>query len=169
MPAPIRSVPFKRSARTNIWNTVLQALRKPGSDLARAVKTFRALEGTAEDLAEGPIGAPANLTESLMPWMRVSLAGGSAEWLSERQHKASMTLVVELAVAGTNVPDVLDFWSAVEAQLFPGNNELLNALNPFGVFSKTIKDPAVTPRLIGGNAHALYAIGVIAFNHTITS
>jgi len=169
MPTPNRPIPLAKSPRSQIWEKVLATLQASGTPLARFVRTFRALEGSVNDLAEGPLGAPSNLTEELMPWLRVSLVGTHAEWLAELQHKSSMIFVFELALPGTRITDLLDYWTAIEQQLFPGDNALLNALIPFGVFSKTIRDPAVTPRLIGSNSHALYAIGQIAFNHTIKS
>jgi hypothetical protein len=133
---------FPTSARSQVWTTIISTLQSDPV-LHQAVDTWQVWDGSEEATTEP--------TEANLPLFRMEPASATQKWADEQTHNCLMTFKISIGVAGTDITDLFDFWSAVEVALFTGNT-LLDALIPFGVIQKTITGPAITPRLFGQKA-----------------
>jgi hypothetical protein len=79
--------------------------------LSSAVRTLVAWRGEAADLLE-----PAFAT---CPFVKLSPAPAASAWETEGLHRAPLVVAIDLAVAGTDVDQLLNLWAAVRLALWP--------------------------------------------------
>lgn len=98
-----------RGKRTQLFRAVEEILRDDPA-LARVVKTWRSFEGEPGDL--DPV------VPDECPWVRLRLERRPIGWLpAESYMTVEVSVLIEVAVAGTCQDDLVDLWEAVEAAL----------------------------------------------------
>lgn len=83
-------------------------------EMRRVFKDLRLWEDTPADGQDWPPEEAGKL-----PALRATPGVGSASWASEGQHWSGLGVVVELAVPGSDVMDLLNAWGVVRSALFP--------------------------------------------------
>lgn len=157
MPGP-RTSPFPVGNPSQVWDQLVLALRTDPV-LHRAVDTWQVFDGSSEDLLE-PTGED-------LPLLRLEPSPGSGRWLDENASEFTIPIKFTLAVQGTDIRVLWDFWDAVRAALFTGNT-VLNAMYAFGVIQKTMTAPACEGRRFG-EASGLAGTGVIQIKMRVNS
>jgi hypothetical protein len=104
---------FPNSARSTAWTTAI-AILKGNPVLQREVATWRVWSGLPSDIE------PFSVDQA--PWLKITPHPDEMGFLTNQDHKANFLLNVELGVGGTDVTDIMDFWSAVEASFYPNTS-----------------------------------------------
>jgi hypothetical protein len=156
---PPRSNPFPTSTLSQVWTTIVRALRSDPV-LGSRVDSWCVFDGSDDDLAEP--------TDEDMPHLRLEPVAGQGGWLDENAHKVVVPIKLTLGVAGTDVTALFDFWDAIRAALFTGN-AVLQKLYPLGVIQKTLTLPATEARRWGDGALGLSAVGTLLITMRVDS
>jgi hypothetical protein len=137
-------------ARTSLFRAIVARLRA-NPDLRRVVVSWKVFDGSEGD------AAPFTLTQ--LPGVKVYLGHAAAAPATNVRSLSPMTILVELAVAGTNQDDVTNLWGAIEAAVFPGDGTMFATLqDKGGLPNLTLDVPGVTPTKIG-DQDALTSVG----------
>jgi hypothetical protein len=140
-----------KTNRRKAWERTLDVLTKDGTDLKAFVRTWQLCRNDDNPYQEW--------TVDMLPAVRVMVVGGASKPSAESLLKGTLLLNFQLGLKGTNAGDMIDFWGAIEAVLFPGGPYLLNLLNPFGVFATSVSQPAISSKLYDGKVRGQYAEG----------
>jgi hypothetical protein len=156
---PLPQRPFPTSSLTQVWSTVIGWLKRDPI-LHAAVDTWQVWDGSSEST-----DAP---TEESLPLIRITPATGGGFWLDENSHELTLSMTIYLAVEGTDITLIFDFWMAVMVALFTGNT-LLNQLYAFSVISKTMTAPAFSPPRPWGEKAAIDSTATLQVRMRVNS
>jgi hypothetical protein len=67
-------------------------------------------------------------TWSMCPWMKISPFPSESDWITESQHTSPMVVRIQVAVQGTLVDNLMDYWALVRAAIFPQTVAAANAV-----------------------------------------
>ena len=99
-----------KAQETAIFRTVEHVLARDPL-LSSHVNTFLAMRGEDQDFFEPAV--------SLCPYLEIAPWPTESGWLTEGQHESPLTVRIMCAVKGTNSDNLMNFWAAVRAALFP--------------------------------------------------
>lgn len=141
LPESVHSAIFKAVVKVLRHNPVLKNYVKTGS--------WRIWDGSQLEFDD-----PANVVE--LPWIRLTPVGDPEKWVTIGQHNAPLTIAFELMIEGTVRTELMDYWAAVVAALFPGNGSVLAAIaaaggeypDQPGGYGYTISQPAYSMKTV---------------------
>jgi hypothetical protein len=142
-----------------VWGNVIAWLKKDPV-LHGGVDTWQIWDGSSEST-----DAP---TEENLPLIRITPANGIGRWLDENAHELTLGMTLYLAVEGTDITLLFDFWAAVMAALFTGNT-LLNQLYAYQVISKTMTAPTFSDPQLWGEKAAMASAATLQIRMRVNS
>jgi hypothetical protein len=146
----------------------IEAPKYPPCDVSRAIdlieRTLRAapsLSGVSWKFYEGDARDCDPITYDVLPVVELESSLGPSQWQDEYSHRFPLNLGFTLYCKGTRPQFLYDFWFALLKVLFPSDNVLLNQLQVFNCFSKTIVGPTPKPQAFESGAVGLKGTGLV--------
>lgn len=79
--------------------------------LARVVRTWKSWTGDATDNFDP--------TYATCPFLRIGPSASASSWETEGQHRTPLVVGFQLAVAGTDIDQLINLWGALRSALWP--------------------------------------------------
>jgi hypothetical protein len=111
---------FPTSSRRAAWESFVGTL-KSDPVLKREVKTWKTWSGDPKDSEDFSIGQE--------PYLRLTPHPDQSHFVDTQSQQADILVDVDCAIAGTNVSQSMDFWSAIETALYPKSAVARAAIN----------------------------------------
>lgn len=87
----------------------------------RSDPTIKAIGTTVVSWTGDPVHDLTPPTINKLPWIRLTIAPGSAGWVNEGQQRSSLVVNMQIVVAGTNAKNLINFWGAIRRAIWPTN------------------------------------------------
>ena len=165
MPIYTPTQPLPQRNFSKVWNTLTTHVSKTGTELSRFVRTFQLGLGRDVDNVD-----PSKWVAEMVPLLRLDLVGGASEGFNQATSKTMTAVNVTLAIVGTNVGSIADFWEAFVAHLYPGTSDrtFYSAMYALQVMHYSVSQPAFSP-VVYSDTQGIQATGRITMNYEFST
>jgi hypothetical protein len=113
----------------------IDSILRTDPTIKRIVKDFGSWTGEASDIF-GP-------TPATCPNLMLTPRANGSKWETEGQHAMPFSIIVMVAVNGTNIDQLLNFWGCIRRALWPSDMERMEAIHAKMAEAKIIR-PTIT-------------------------